>query len=215
MVNIATTALVLCLDWKMMSCFNIHTFIYMYVARWAKTVTSCKYWIPVLSIQVVFQLYWDYCTRELALYRTVLWTPALLLQRRYKLGLTGRSVKYGNTLLWKGQFHKLAVCIWLSFCLHAHCRPPLSQLLFPNCLCRLSSCFFTRTCQFLCNTRVYKNIKFTALPLKTLSFLKKLRSASTMHFTLQLGNQATNCFHFLLRHIHTSMYRLLVVAWFS
>ena len=31
MVNIATTALVLCLDGKMMSCFNIHTFIYIII----------------------------------------------------------------------------------------------------------------------------------------------------------------------------------------
>ena len=57
----------------------------------------------------------------------------------------------------------------------------------------------------LCNTRKYKNIKFTVLPLNKLCFLKKLHSTSTMHFTLQLGNQATNCFYFFtaaLLHIN-------------
>ena len=42
----------------------------------------------------------------------------------------------------------------------------------------------------------------------TLCFLEKLRYASTMLFTPQLRNQATDCFHFLLPHNHTSIYRI-------
>jgi len=59
----------------------------------------------ILSIQVVFKLNLiiapTCCNcRELTLYHTELWRPALLLLRHCTLELTGRSVKCGNTLLW-------------------------------------------------------------------------------------------------------------------
>ena len=48
----------------------------------------------------------------------------------------------------------------------------------------------------LLNTIAYGDIKVFSSNVETLCFLKKLHSAYTMLFALQLGNQATDQFHF-------------------
>ena len=49
----------------------------------------------------------------------------------------------------KRQFHKLPVCIWLSFCLQTQCNPLLSQPLFSHLpLLTFKLPFYKNMCQF-------------------------------------------------------------------
>ena len=88
------------------------------------------------------------------------------------------------------QFYKISVRIRLSFCLSIHCNSPaFTTTVFPNWLCWLLICLFTRTVMsILHNTIVYGDIKIYHSNIKRLSVLKQLCSA--------FENQAANHFHF-------------------
>lgn len=88
------------------------------------------------------------------------------------------------------QFYKISVRIRLSFCLSIHCNSPaFTTTVFPNWLCWLLICLFTRTVMsILHSTIVYGDIKIYHSNIKRLSVLKQLCSA--------FENQAANHFHF-------------------
>ena len=104
-------------------------------------------------------------------------------------------------------------------CLSVH-KHNISPCFYNRCLSQLSLptsklLFFTRTRVNLRNTIVYGDIKIYRRNVKTLRFLEKLRSASAMHFALQLVNQATDRFHFFLPHNYTLVYWFPVLSRFS
>ena len=86
--------------------------------------------------------------------------------------------------------------VYACFSVHRHNVRPYFHNCCISCLCRLPSWFFTKTHANLRDTIVYRDIKIYRSNVKTLRFLEKLRSAPATHFALQLGNQATNRFHF-------------------
>ena len=74
----------------------------------------------------------------------------------YKLKLTGRSVKYGNVFLCTACFQFVYGCLSV----HQHDKSPrFMTTVFSNCLCQLSSCFFTSTRVNLHNTIAYGDIR--------------------------------------------------------
>ena len=150
-----------------MSWFNIHTFIYIYI--WP---TERK---PAHPANIEFQFYpyrlFSSYTEIMApgsLYYTVPCYEPRLCYYKGAISLdsqAGQGKRVAKESLvhvfQKGQFHKLAVCIWLFFCLHAHCKPPLSQpLSFPTVLLTFKL-FSTRTCQFYATQEYTKNQAMT------------------------------------------------------
>ena len=108
-------------------------------------------------------------------------------------------MKYVHVLLWTAcmRFSKNEILpLSVRKRLDTMQAPAFITAVFPNCLCRLPSSFFIRTRVNLRDMIVYSDIKIYCSNVKTLCFLEKLSSASTTHFALQLGNQATDRFYF-------------------
>ena len=83
--------------------------------------------------------------------------------------------------------HISLACLWVRAYIVVIVTEPgfiVQRDVFPNCLCWLPSCFFTRTRVKLHNTLVYRDIKTYRSNVQTLRFLEKLHSASATHFTL-------------------------------
>ena len=134
------------------------------VACWAKIGTSCN---------IEFQFYRSFSsyTEIIApgsLHCTVPCYDTRLCYYKGAISLDSQTGQWKRVAMeslvhvfQKGQFHKLAVCIWLFFCLHAHCKPPLSQpLSFPTVLLTFKL-FSTRTCQFYATQEYTKNQAMT------------------------------------------------------
>ena len=111
------------------------------------------------------------------------------------------------------QFHKLAVCIRLSFCLWTQCiRPPHSQPLpFPTtCLCWLSSYLFTRT-----RVNFHSMIVYTDIEIQRKNIAVSRKVVFNIHDAFVIREPSSLLLFLIFTATQLQIYRFPVLSQFS